>query len=373
MDDADTSYTGVRTGKLLTCGLLNASDVAKSLASARRHTTHESEQRESKAFKAELECAVVPHLESDLVKKRSDCGDTTEERAVSAANSLAALGRREIHEKRYYLLTLENWDHFHPHCFTRYSRLHRRAIEEAVRVGDAWFAASEQSVMLSEADLRTALTRLATALTINAFADHFLMDSFSAGHFYGERRAVMSDPDSRIELMLGRAIDPNLADPSITLPVALGDELHNIPLGDLAAASVAGSKHDGYSKGRRASCKTCPEEKLRYREFLAKGDWQAIEYASKSDADVMKAGRYDIYMLRKALRASIFEVLDAFLQCQAPGDEPIVVDCVGLQWVIHDRFNSCTCRDDVYNETISVPRQKNRKKPVTAPHTSMIA
>ena len=68
----------------------------------------------------------------------------------------------------YLGLAKINWDHFGADARTAYNAGHRTALEAAVK-GD-----------------------LEDAYTMNAFADHFLEDSFSAGHLRTPRRLLHS-------------------------------------------------------------------------------------------------------------------------------------------------------------------------------------
>lgn len=357
-DDDDDGYTGARKGEVLTQPLMSAPDVKESRASATRHTTHEQEEAANDAFKDEIECALVPHLESWALKVASGCGATDASRAESAAASMRALNRMPTHEKRYYLLTLENWDHFHSFCFDRYAGLHIRAVRNAIQVGERWYGNRTRPGPLTADEITEALQELSHALAMNAFADHFLMDSFSAGHFYGQRKSVMSDDARRGEVIMGNSPDPNVVDPNITLRVELGDESHEIPLGDIGASSFAGQEHDTFSRfGRMAVCNTCPDESLRGKKFRAFGDWQAARHGSTKNSALVRTGRYDIYMMRMALGASVAEILSAFLLCRHPADVSIV-EFAALKWAIHDVENRCGCRDrGELAAPVSVPRR----------------
>jgi hypothetical protein len=71
---------------------------------------------------------------------------------------------------RYLYLASINWDHFGPDARTAYNAGHGLALDEAVRTDG----------------------NLELAYSLNAFADHFLEDSFSAGHLRNPRRALHS-------------------------------------------------------------------------------------------------------------------------------------------------------------------------------------
>jgi len=69
----------------------------------------------------------------------------------------------------YFGLARINWDHFGEYARTAYNAGHSIAIQKAVG-GD-----------------------LEGAYTLNAFADHFLEDSFSAGHLRTPRKHLHKD------------------------------------------------------------------------------------------------------------------------------------------------------------------------------------
>lgn len=86
-------------------------------------------------------------------------------------------------ELRHALLAITNWDHFHPHSIERYTKLHQRACNEAraaVRgvLGSVDFGGTLDFLDFDEEMLRR-------AFACEAFALHFLEDSFSAGHLIG--------------------------------------------------------------------------------------------------------------------------------------------------------------------------------------------
>jgi len=79
----------------------------------------------------------------------------------------------------YLLLAHENQEHFQPDSVATYRFWHRTAILSAFTIG---------RVMLDDpAALRR---RLEEILIFNAFADHFLADSFSAGHIRVDRKRL---------------------------------------------------------------------------------------------------------------------------------------------------------------------------------------
>ena len=79
----------------------------------------------------------------------------------------------------YVILAHENQDHFQPDSVATYRFWHRTAIHAAFTLGGA---------MLSDpASLRQ---RFEEILIFNAFADHFLGDSFAAGHIRVDRKRL---------------------------------------------------------------------------------------------------------------------------------------------------------------------------------------
>lgn len=77
--------------------------------------------------------------------------------------------------KHYYLLALENSAHFNPMATQSWTEYHQRAVDDAVA------AAALEGL--------PAIERWGRAFRENAFADHFLQDSFAAGHMAFNRRA----------------------------------------------------------------------------------------------------------------------------------------------------------------------------------------
>jgi hypothetical protein len=78
-------------------------------------------------------------------------------------------------KKHYLLLALENSSHFNPMATRSWAEYHERAVDDALA------ASREQGV--------AGVLRLQLASHESAFADHFLQDSFAAGHMGFNRRA----------------------------------------------------------------------------------------------------------------------------------------------------------------------------------------
>ena len=79
---------------------------------------------------------------------------------------------RPSDQPSYLGLTKINWDHFGADARTAYNAGHTMALQQATRGQDP--------------------QNLITAYSMNAFADHFLEDSFSAGHTRTPRRQLHS-------------------------------------------------------------------------------------------------------------------------------------------------------------------------------------
>ena len=88
---------------------------------------------------------------------------------VTAKLEKITIGRYGI--PSYIGLAQRNWDHFGDDARTTYNAGHVTAIQRAIN-GD-----------------------LEGAYTLNAFADHFLEDSFSSGHLRTPRRLLHKSPD----------------------------------------------------------------------------------------------------------------------------------------------------------------------------------
>ena len=79
----------------------------------------------------------------------------------------------------YLELARVNWDHFGPDARTAYNAGHRAALDVALKGGK---------------------DNLELAYAMNAFADHFLQDSFAAGHLRTPRRALHKPYDPTADL-----------------------------------------------------------------------------------------------------------------------------------------------------------------------------
>lgn len=79
---------------------------------------------------------------------------------------------------RYLALAAENWDHFGEYAITAYRAGHVTAMDLAASIPGQGLSPQEAEARLQE------------AYAINAFADHFLTDLFSAGHLRAPRREL---------------------------------------------------------------------------------------------------------------------------------------------------------------------------------------
>lgn len=83
---------------------------------------------------------------------------------------------------RYFNLAVKNWDHFGAYAVDAYKAGH------AVACREAGLAAAEKDPAVRE-------VRLERAYAMNAFADHFLTDLFSAGHLRVPRKQMYDRTD----------------------------------------------------------------------------------------------------------------------------------------------------------------------------------
>jgi hypothetical protein len=92
---------------------------------------------------------------------------------------------------RFLKLALTNWDHFGTHAITAYQAGHEAAMDCAITARK-----------VQDSNLRYA--HLALAYAMNAFADHYLTDLFSAGHLRTPRKELyLSSSASVADLDLG--------------------------------------------------------------------------------------------------------------------------------------------------------------------------
>lgn len=91
----------------------------------------------------------------------------------------AATSGRSTPGLSYLELARVNWDHFGPDARTAYNAGHRAALDIAIQGGK---------------------DNLELAYAMNAFADHFLQDSFAAGHLRTPRRSLHKPTDPTADL-----------------------------------------------------------------------------------------------------------------------------------------------------------------------------
>ncbi len=92
---------------------------------------------------------------------------------------------------RYLQLAAENWDHFAGYAVTAYRAGHALAMEHASAIASSGLAAEDKRIRLQE------------AYALNAFADHFLTDLFSAGHVRVPRKELYEQVSTPVPGMLG--------------------------------------------------------------------------------------------------------------------------------------------------------------------------
>lgn len=189
---------------------------------------------------------------------------------------------------RYVLLALKNWDHFHPFSIRRYVKLHARAVKAAELAGNLSLKHGIFSHSVpSSVDLFDH-EGFKLALAINAFADHFLADSFSAGHIVTDRKALHD------------------AQPSVyfTMKTAAGDV--RVDGGEIASGRAAQTSHDDANrKGVDVTCAAAPG-----RKYKARGDGHLLDRENGENYEYLK----------RAQRASMAEVIKAFLMRSLPSD-----------------------------------------------------
>lgn len=100
------------------------------------------------------------------------------------------VGELPVKMGRYLQLASENWDHFTEYAVTAYSVGHELAMEHAAVIGGD-LSPAETTVRMQE------------AYALNAFADHFLTDLFSAGHLRAPRREMYDQVATPIPGMSG--------------------------------------------------------------------------------------------------------------------------------------------------------------------------
>jgi hypothetical protein len=105
---------------------------------------------------------------------------------------LSAAGALRVHDDiSYFSLALDNATHFQPHSVREWRRHHSVALELAIQATDQ----KHHSTMVEGFE---------KAFYTNAFADHFLQDSFAAGHIGMNRAATSPGPAKKVHDVVNR-------------------------------------------------------------------------------------------------------------------------------------------------------------------------
>lgn len=312
-DENDDGYTGYRwtigNNQVVGQPIMSADDIADSIELARR--SQSAEDAEHQAMIGNVRVLIERRLEDAWILP----GTPSENQERQARQWFTS---RSLSEFRMSVLALENWDHFHPYCISRYVKLQRRAKEMAASAGLAW---SERKIHRlgspGRQDLADEFRRaIHDALAMNAFANHFLTDAFSSGHFYANRKADYDRRGAIREIDAGRSVDPNV-DPDRELI-----ELHNtrVFLGEVLVGAVAKDEHDCLGRGTRAVCSAHRDEVTgRLEPFDAVGDWQ-LNPSDLGAADLNSTSTQVRYLV-SAVASSIQEVIDSFLGFVRPWNQ----------------------------------------------------
>lgn len=114
--------------------------------------------------------------ETDALSQAARAGKAASTVHDALADTLA-LAWNQITRGRYQGLATLNWDHFETCARTAYAAGHRVAMKQAVRAARAATPSQQHQ-------------GLELAYAMNAFADQFLVDAFSAGHVRTPRKAL---------------------------------------------------------------------------------------------------------------------------------------------------------------------------------------
>ncbi len=101
------------------------------------------------------------------------------------------VGKLPVVMGRYLQLAAENWDHFTGYAVAAYRAGHAIAMDYAAGIPVAGLPPADSSV------------RLQGAYALNAFADHFLTDLFSAGHLRAPRKELYEQVTTPVPGMSG--------------------------------------------------------------------------------------------------------------------------------------------------------------------------
>lgn len=180
---------------------------------------------------------------------------------------------------RYLQLSSENWDHFSVTAVAAYQAGHRLAMEQAIQA---------RGVMRDQKALER---ELGLAYAMNAYADHFLTDLFSAGHLRTPRKQIY-------DRLLSRS-------PAVLRDVNVG----------LAGLLVRGM-HDEDSRNGLTVTNAAG------RTWTAYGDKRLLDAASKDNRAMVVA----------AAQASADDIANAFMsgQVQEPSALSLIPDLAAL-------------------------------------------
>lgn len=313
-DAKSGGYTGTRKGnKFVSQPLKDATDIKKALEFA------SMERSEDDTHSKEIN----DHLKL-LVKSHTTYKGYHPPDSKTAAAQNWILSRSDT-DLRCGILSLENWDHFHPHCIVRYRKLHERAKLLANKQGLAFSKSDDRLKLVNHGQPEILKKWLAPCLEMNAFADHFLTDAFSSGHFYGRRKEDYDNYPNLKEAPQDWWFDPDI-DPKETLLEIKPHDV-TITVGEVIAGKLAKDIHDQLGNGTEAACNAFrnPKRMPRGREhipFKCYGDWHLHEkMPSAHDLTLAKVQGMPEQMrfLFLAVTSSIREVTDEFLRAGATG------------------------------------------------------
>ncbi len=307
-DDSDSGYTGYRwtreENSFVGQPMKSATDIAQALVLARRPRAEE--MLASVQTKNNLEILIKRRFTWTWVHPGTP-EDEDEDRALRQITSLSDA------ELRMGLLALENWDHFHPHCINRYNQLQGQSILKAVTAGNQWRRKYENLAKVIDPDFQNEATREFTslihdALAINAFANHFLTDAFSSGHFYPHRKEDFEKRGNIVEVK-----GPwYWSDPSISPTRGLITQHGTtVQVGEVLVAGLALFEHDFLGRESWAVCHAHRDDSGKLIPFKVVGDWRLDQEMLLGEPHICKMWTQERF-LRCAVTSSIGEVLRAF-------------------------------------------------------------
>ncbi len=188
------SYEGVALSADSDKGMADTRALMKKLSTRRGDQEFGAKAEEALGDLTTAEIPWVGHVVNGLISGGSygysTLPDSTDgEEMAKKAKALFSSAEFSDATRRYMLLLLTNWDHFHPWCLYRYKALHERAKTLAYDAGKACRDA-KSTIPKDPLSSGAASAPLKNALAMNAFADHFLTDAFSSGHLIGNRRSL---------------------------------------------------------------------------------------------------------------------------------------------------------------------------------------